>query len=196
MPSQNVKCIETPFTQTVRTHNDPFKIMKQTIFLAMVLFSTYQVKAQSNTFDEWDRNYTEVKLDELILLEQEYADSIETNYGDSLQFYFRADKYRFVGTFSGNWRAMPYERKSIMNRTFGMIGVDQRIVKKIKNEVEFLTEEGTTWMPIQQQLEKSFKKEVLANSNVYLYTFFVNHHSTSKGLVNLFLISEFNTNRN
>ncbi|MCG8390988.1 MAG: hypothetical protein MJA30_35895 [Cytophagales bacterium] len=135
--------------------------MKQTIFLAMVLLFSYQVKAQSNTFDRWDRNYTEVKLDELILLEQEYADSIETNYGDSLQFYFRADKYRFVGTFSGNWRAMPYERKSIMNRTFGMIGVDQRIVKKIKNEVEFLTEEGTTWMPFNNSLRSPSKRKFL-----------------------------------
>ena len=170
--------------------------MKQLIFLAIVIFTAYQLKAQSNPFEQWDQNYRDVKRDELLTLEQEYADSIETNYGDSLQFYFRAEKYRFAGMFSGNWRTLPYERRSIMERTFGMIGVDQRIAKKIKNEVEFLTEDGTIWMPIQQQLEKSFKKEVLANSNVYLYTFFVNHHSTSKGLVNLFLISEFNANRN
>jgi hypothetical protein len=170
--------------------------MKQLLISAFFLFTAGYVNAQDNSFEQWDKNYAEINLDELLNLEQDYADSIETNYGDSLQFYFRADKYRFEATFSGNWRAMPYERKSIMSRTFGMIGVDQGIVKNIKNEVEIVTQDGTIWMPIQRQLEKPFKKEVSGNSNVYFYTFFVNHHSTSKGLVNLFLISEFNAERN
>ncbi|MEQ9287313.1 MAG: hypothetical protein RIG77_10420 [Cyclobacteriaceae bacterium] len=90
---------------------------------------------------------------------------------------------------------MPYGRKSTIDRICGMVAVDQSIVRNIRNEVEILTEDGSIWMPIQRQIEKSFKKEVLEKSDVYIYSFFVNHHSTSSGLTNLFLISALNTNK-
>lgn len=169
--------------------------MKKGLILTFsLLIIVIHLNAQDNYFAQWDENYTAINIDELLNAEQAYADSIETHYGDSMQFYLRVDKYRFPARFTGNIRKMSDERKSLMHYIFKMVGVDMQTTQ-IKNEVEIVTQDGTIWMPIQRQLEKPFKKEVSDKANVYLYTFFMNHHSKSKMLVNLFLISEFNTER-
>lgn len=38
----------------------------------------WQLNAQSNSFEQWDKNYIEVNLDELLSFEYEYAGSIRT----------------------------------------------------------------------------------------------------------------------
>lgn len=164
--------------------------MKKLILIASFIFFSNLTFSQADSFEQWDKNYQEIDLAELLSFEEHYADSIENNFGDTQQLYFRADKYRFSTTFTGNWRKISEKRKTNMNFVFKMIGVDQKITKSIRNEVELAGSYGQIWMPIQSQLEKPFKKEVKANTNVYIYVFFLNLHN-SKGLDNILLVSEF-----
>lgn len=166
------------------------------IFLILICSLSFtQLIAQDDPFEQWNLNYREINLSEMLSMEQSYADSIENKTADSLQFYFRADKYRFNATFSGKWRGVSEERKSIMAGVFKMIGVDQSIINSLKKEVEISTEFGNIWMPIQPQLEKPFKKEIPSNSKVYIYAFFINQHSATLGLNNICIISEFTNGR-
>lgn len=165
--------------------------MNRTLLVSLFFLLTLQLTAQDDPFEQWNKNYKEIDLSELLEAEQYYADSIENTNADSLQFYFRADKYRFNCRFTGNWRKLKDERRSTMSAIFTMVGVDNSIADVIKKEVEIQTDFGNIWMPIQPQLEKPFKKEVKPNSGVYIYAFFLNSHSTAKGLSNIFLISEF-----
>ncbi|MEO9849473.1 MAG: hypothetical protein ABJH72_13565 [Reichenbachiella sp.] len=169
--------------------------MNRLILTTLVLLLPSMLFAQVDPYEKWDKNYTEIDLSELLNSEQMYADSIESNFDETQQLYFRAEKYRFVATFTGNWRAFSDQRESIMSFVFKMIGVDQSITRTIKNEIELVCQFGKIWMPIQPQLEKSFKKEVKKNADVYLYTLFLNSHS-SKGLSNIFFVSEFISEQN
>ncbi|WP_345161079.1 hypothetical protein [Nibribacter koreensis] len=61
--------------------------------LIFVLTFAHSASAQSG-FEQWDKNYRQVNIEEILQFEQRYADSIDTTTGKS-SYYMRTAKYRF-----------------------------------------------------------------------------------------------------
>ncbi len=168
--------------------------MKKTLLTIACLFFAHIGFCQDNPYDSWNENYSEIELDELLQYEKKYADSIENN-PDAVQFYAREDGYRFEGTFTGKWRDITSERINSMKIVHKIFAGEHPIFDQIQKEVEVHSGANSLWMPIQPNLEKSFKKEVKKNKQVYLYALYFNKHSEDGTLENIFFISEFIADR-
>ncbi|MFD2245405.1 hypothetical protein [Pontibacter ruber] len=141
-------------------------------------------------FEEWNRNYPKVNLEEVLKFEQQYADSIEANSGKAA-YYTRVDKYRFSATYLGEKRKVDAQVMKSMKNVFKLFGGNsEQLDGLVENEYLFQIGEVKFWAPIQQQLEKPFNKEVKKGKGALLYCMFLNEHS-SIGLHNTLLISEF-----
>jgi hypothetical protein len=165
-------------------------MMKKLIALALFL-SSFSLYAQ-NDFEEWDKNYKEIDLNEIIRQEKLYADTVEkaTPEGDS---YARMDRYRFPAEFTGEKRELTNIRRSIMKATYKLFGVKDNLnhFDLIKSEYQFNIDGEIYWFAIQPQLEEPFNAEIEKGSIAYLYCLYLNMHTTKNELYNLFLLSEF-----
>ena len=145
---------------------------------------------QDEVWEEWNNNYKEISLTKLLKLEDNYADSIEANEDPGMQFYFRSDAYRFDVVYLNNWRKISEEKRNAIETAFKVNGLDSKYIEIINEEVEFKTDSGIFWFPIQDQLVRPLKEEGSLNSTVHLYTLFLNLHNVDS-YFNLFIISEF-----
>ncbi|MAY83840.1 MAG: hypothetical protein CMP59_06860 [Flavobacteriales bacterium] len=161
----------------------------------LLLFSTIPIfcYAQEDPYESWNKNYKEIDVKEILIFEDEYADSIETHSTEHQQMYFRQDGYRFNARYSGNWRKVSKERKEALATCFKIFGFNSEVINILNKEVEIETNYGSIWMPIQDQLIEPLKDEAEKNSDVYFYTLFINYHD-SEAYNNLFIISEFTAN--
>jgi len=164
-------------------------------FRGVIFFISISVFSQSK-FPDWDKNYSLKDPVELILNEIKYSKKIEKNTELS-QYFVSANKYRFLAKFTGKTRDIPSELKKSMARVvlvkFGKKGFIEDIVDK---EYEFIIGNKKSWLAIQKVLENDFIKEIKVNSEVLLYTLFLNEHTSEKRLFNNFLISEFSSDWN
>ena len=158
---------------------------------AFVFLLSMGLSAQ-NGFEDWDKNYPLKNPSQIIKEELTYAQKTEQQTINS-QYYLNATKYRFIATFTGNVRTLSAERLESMSRVIAVkFGKKDFISREIVNsEYEFEVGNQKIWMPIQKVLEASFKEEIEANKKVLLYTLFLNEHTDTKELYNLFFISEF-----
>ena len=153
--------------------------------LVFLLTSKLQVYAQIN----WDENYPETDVAEVLRFEQEYADSIDAKSGKE-DYYFRTAKFRFGATYLGQSRKLDPGVLRSMSNVFKLRMPDYSPAALVNNEYLFLVAGKQIWAPIQRQIENAFNREIKNGSEVMLYTLFLNEHS-DKGLFNTFLISEF-----
>ena len=139
---------------------------------------------------DWDANYPEVDISEILRYEQQYADSVKAADGN-IAYYFRMGKYRFEVTYLGQKRKLDPEVMRSMKNVFKLTaGNPEQLDGLIENEYLFQVGDQQFWAPIQKQLEKPFKEEVKKGRNVLLYCLLLNERS-SRGLYNTLLISEF-----
>lgn len=162
------------------------------ILLGILTLYSWPSFGQDDPWASWNEKYKEVDIALILDREQTYADSVREN-PDAVQFYARQDGYRFMGTFTGEWRKLSEERRKIMKRTFKIFSGQHVVFDQLRNEVQIAVENDTIWMPIQPTLEKPFKKEVKKGENVYLYALYFNYHTSDQKLYNIFFISEFNS---
>ena len=145
---------------------------------------------QNSEWDTWDSKYKEVDITLLLGREQKYSDSVN-NDPNAVKLYMRQDGYRFKGIFTGEWRDLTDDRREVMKTTFKLFSGQNAIFDQTKKEVQIRINDQLMWMPIQPILEKPFKKEIMKDGEVYLYTLFFNHHKQEGTLYNIFFISEF-----
>jgi len=145
---------------------------------------------QDDPWDNWNRTYQEVDVPRLLLREQVYADSIDSD-PRAVKFYVRQKAYRFSGKFTGQWRRLSDERREVMKSTFKILSGANPIFDETKDEVAIEFEGQTHWLPIQPQLVKPFKKEIKKGTDVFLYCMYFNQHKADGRLFNVFFISEF-----
>lgn len=162
------------------------------VIAAIILSLTLAGVYSQNSWASWDERYKETDLNELISYEEIYADSVNKGLiaGD---YYVRMDAYRFLAQYTGKKRKISDDVKSSMYRTYKLTGDPAYlpILKKNKNEYQFMIEGKEYWFPVQKVLEKSIKQELTNGTFVVLYCLFLNEHTTDGILYNHFLISEF-----
>lgn len=174
--------------------------MKHKLTLLFLVFSL-NVFAQSNEeyWANWNKNYPEVNVSEMIEYEKYYADSIERYSADSIEKYLdigpdymRCDKYRFEAEYLGETRPIDESVMRSMLYVYKMvIGKSEDFRKMIDTEVLFKIGDERVWMPIQSQILEAMKEEAQKGDNLLLYCFYFNQHTHTNKLYNTFLISEF-----
>lgn len=158
--------------------------------LTFLLLASYNIYSQKG-FDDWDKKYKLVDLEELIKSENEYAKKVEADPNEA-QYYVAMHSFRFIGNYQGQIRDINQEKlQSIKNVLKFRTGKNDYIDNLVSKEILVKVNSITLWMPIQNQLITPFKNEVKKNDSVLLYALFTNEHRTNKTLINSFLISEF-----
>lgn len=161
--------------------------------LFLILFVLTSLWSYSQEYwDSWNENYTEIDPIEMIKLEFKYADSIRSNDVND-DYFLRMDTYRFSATYLGVKRDIPDSTKQSMSRVYKIFGNPDYLamIKDLKYEYQFNIGDEIIWIPMQNLLNKAFKKEVNKSDNVYLYCLYLNEHTLDGILFNNFLISEF-----
>lgn len=126
----------------------------------------------------------------MLQIELHYADSIDRD-PKANKTYARQKGYRFLGTYTGNWKTLTEERRNVMKTTYKLFSGENSIFDQTKNEVEIKIGNESMWCPIQTNLIKPFTKEIKKGAEVYLYCMFFNNHKNDGKLYNIFFISEF-----
>lgn len=160
--------------------------------LLILLSNTLLLSIQAQDgWETWDQNYALVKYNDVIAKEKAYALKVE-NDSSEVQYFARIDKYKINAKYLGEQRAIEANTLASMKRVFKLfIGNDGDLDNMAKNEFLFEIEGNRVWLPIQQVLEKDFKKETKKISVLSLYCLFINEHSENKDIYNIFFISEF-----
>jgi len=166
-------------------------MLHKLIYATLLIWAivVFDAKAQQG-FEEWNKNYEQIDLLQILAFEQAYADSIDATKGPG-EYYTRIAKYRFSATYLGQKRKADPKVIQSMKNVFKLFSGDPtQLSSMIENEYLFQVGDITFWAPIQKQLEKPLKKEVRQGKMATLYCLFLNEHS-SAGLYNTLLISEF-----
>lgn len=159
------------------------------IFLLLCnIFSSY---SQDNPWKTWDERYKTIDFNHLIETEKHYADSIE-NDPKIVQYFCRIGNYKLIGKFLGETRQIKNDVFLSIKRVYKLfIGNPDKLDKLVVSEFTFEIDGVKVWFPIQQVLEKDFKKEIKKGKSAVLYCLYFNEHSQDNVLYNTFFISEF-----
>jgi hypothetical protein len=162
------------------------------VLVGLLIGNLCQAQTAEEYWNKWNTNYPRVDVLQILSDEKIYADSVESN--PSIEpYYGRTDKYRFSASFTGKTRPLSKEALTDIKRIFKLfIGDPDQLDELFRNEALIAIGAKEFWMPIQEPLLKSLKKEIKKGIDITLYCLFLNEHSASKGLKNIFLISEFN----
>jgi len=146
-----------------------------------------------NPWDQWDKNYKEVDISELLNFEKAYADSVDRGLIEG-KYYARIDKFRFSAYYTGEKREISEETKKSMKNAYKLYAAQRdqlSLLDEVRFEYKFTIDNVDYWFSMQSALDKDFKKEVKKDDEVYLYCLFLNEHQVNGKLTNSFLISEF-----
>jgi hypothetical protein len=186
------------------------------IALLICGFSTF-AKAQDQE-PNWEENYPEAKMTKIIDAEKKYAQKVEKD-ASIAPYYISVAKYRFVGKYEGEVRAIDPEMQRSIQRTLkewitqhndiqvttsdsvSEPAAQQMVLDQLFKDIPkpeamayealFKIEGKSYWLPIQTILVEPLKKETQKGDKVLLFCLFTNEHTKDKKLYNCFLISEF-----
>jgi len=165
--------------------------MKLKIFLLVLTFSNFYNVFGQEWYEQWDSNYQQKNLIELLDKEKDYAKMVESDSA-KVQYYTRIDKYRFDGNYLKDIRKIDQETMKSMKRVFKFfIGNPDQLDGMVEFEVLLEINGIKIWMSIQNQLIKHLKKESKNKDDFIFYCLFLNEHTESGQLNNNFIISEF-----
>lgn len=166
------------------------KMKLRTVIFLIVLFPVYSFS--QDEWENWDKDYKIINVDELLNYEIKYADSTDKGLIEG-NYYLRMDTYRFSASYLGEKRRINDTILASMKRVFKMRGNPDYLstFDDIKHEYKFKIGDIDLWLPIQPVLEKPLRKEIQVGEMVLLYCLFLNEHGMSGDLYNTFFISEF-----
>jgi hypothetical protein len=147
----------------------------KTVCVAIFLFISTSVLGQSanDYWASWDKNYRKANGTTLLNAEKAYAEYVE-NHPEIAQYYVRQDSYRFVAEYIGKTRPLNTLVRESMYRAYTL--TMRRDIKELgdiyKAEALFKIGYETLWMPIQVNILKGLKKEVVKGDKITLYCFF------------------------
>jgi len=172
----------------------------RTILFCFLFLTVYDGYSQ-DAWATWDQNYQVKNYDSLISSEVKYARKVESDPSE-VQYYCRNKGYKFIAHYLGKSRPMDSLVLQSIQRVYKLTqGTWPEI--KIVNEYLFEINGIEVWAPMQQQIEKAFKKEIKKNGEVTLYCAFFNehcrevecilfnNHCQDNKLYNTLLVSEF-----
>ena len=164
---------------------------KYLTLLLLGIASTAMAQDDAAYWQNWNKNYTLTDIVKILKHERSYADSVEKN-PDVAPTYFRKDSYRFNAIFLGEIKKIDDETLNSIKRVLKLTTPNTVAVAELfKQMVLMRVGDNKIWMPIQEEVLKALKQEVLKGGEVLLYCAFMNEHTSKNVLYNHFLISEF-----
>lgn len=150
--------------------------------------------AHAQLADEgWNKKYPPADYKKVVDSENRYLDYVKKKR--MTQEYYRFDKYRLRGRYTGKYRPVS---EAAMREVRNVCAVFPTELPKpdvvsgmVKNEYQFVLDGVEVWLPIQEQLEKPLQEEVPVGETAYLYCVLFNSHHENGPVSNVFLISEF-----
>ncbi len=165
--------------------------MRLLIYTLFLLLVTVNVYSQSD-WENWDKNYQEIDVGNLLKYEWGYADYVKQGLIDKGKYYLRMDYYLFSAQFTGEKRNVPDDVLASLKRVYKAKGNPEHVsvIDDVKKEYKFIVDSNEYWICILPELDKHFKREVGEEDFVYLYCMFFNEFDKNK-LFNMLLMSEF-----
>ncbi len=145
---------------------------------------------------DWDKNYPTSNVADLFNAERQYTAEQERQRGKVGNTYGRAEKVRIQATYLGQYRPLTTDRwASAHQMPLSFIGIQLKPGDLFQQETLFETKSGRVWMPVQEPLVASLKKEVQPGAATTLYTIFTSNHDFGGTLHLSFVINEFVVNK-
>lgn len=166
----------------------------KTALLTLLCGGLSLTAAHAQLADEtWNKNYPPAEYKSIIDAESRYlAHVIQKRMTPD---YYRFDKYRLQGRYTGRRRAVSAASMAVMRDVCAVYSANlpkpDFISNLVKNEYQFVLNGVEVWLPIQEPLEASLQEEVPVGATAYLYCVLFNSHHENEPVSNVFLISEF-----
>jgi len=155
------------------------------------MFFICESQSDDEYWENWNNNYPQTDILEVLSYEKYYADSVE-KHPEIAPYYARFDKYRFEAEYLEKTRKLDTNVSESMNHVIKLFIGDPAQFKNIfDTEVLFKVCEEEVWMPIQTIILKSMKKEAEKGDKLTIYCLYLNEHTSKNRLFNTFFISEF-----
>lgn len=138
--------------------------------LFMLYFSLEVCKGQSD-YEQWNKVYTEVDIDQYITSSTQYADSVKQLEKNNYYMVVTPTRRRFVVKNLDIKKSISSDTLDFIKKIYKFQnGNETAINTYYQKECLFETGNGLhIWIPILNTLESDFKKEVKKNKDVLLY---------------------------
>lgn len=144
---------------------------------------------------DWDAKYPPQNAADVFKAERQYAANYDRKHGKVGHTFSRAEKFRIQAKFTDQYRPLTQDRwsNSIAPplQVMGFGAFADEYPRLYKQEALFETGGERVWMPIQEILISSLKKEAKAGQTVTLYAMLTSHHDFGGTLHLSFLVNEF-----
>jgi len=166
--------------------------MKTLLTVLFFLLSSLSFsQSDAEYWNKWKTNYPLVDIIRILDYEKHYADSVE-KHPSIPPFYARSAAYRFNAQYIGLVRPLNKSILTSMKTVYKLFNGNPNFMDTMfASEVLIKLGSDTLWMPVQKQLLEALNQEIKKGDTLTLFCLYLNEHSVTNGLRNIFLISEF-----